>query len=133
MGRRRAEETQAAFTAEQSDIQESNVATLDLGALYWMGALPALGIVKHEEFDKDTGFKTIADRTALEAWNNENTQVWIGKCPYQQDFSFQGVAFPAFSSRRVRQGDTPDLAFVPYQGTVMSLTRDRLEKIKKAA
>jgi hypothetical protein len=75
-------------------------------ALYWFGMLPASGSFKlkrptREKDPRTNDYYTYADVTSQELWEGEVNQ-WVGKCPWKQSLSINGLAFDAFTETLMR-------------------------------
>jgi hypothetical protein len=103
--------------------------------LYWFGMLPATGTFKIKrnvrEKDPRTGdYYTYAEVTSQELWEGEVNQ-WVGKCPWRQSLSANGLSFDAFTETLMRavgqQGGV--LNRHSWPGAVAEFDKERADKI----
>lgn len=110
-------------------------------ALYWFGALPALGKVKfwmspaegqapNPERDDE---RVEVEMTALEAWfprNKRQPRLWLGRCRYYQNLGVSGLEFPAYSEERVREAANESQSFMlSWPGKVARISDGDLRSI----
>ena len=104
-------------------------------SLYWFGMLPATGTFKirrntREKDARTNDYFTYADVTSQELWEGEVNQ-WVGKCPWRQSLSVNGLAFDAFTETLMRavgqQGGL--LNRVSWPGMVGEFDAERAKKV----
>lgn len=104
-------------------------------ALYWFGMLPASNSFKIKrptrEKDSKTGdYYTYVDVTSQELWEGEVNQ-WVGKCPWKQSLSVNGLSFDAFTETLMRPVGTQGgiLNRHSWPGAVMELDAERFKHV----
>lgn len=102
-------------------------------ALYWFGMLPATNTfkIKRPTRDKDSktnDYYTYAEVTSQELWEGAVNQ-WVGKCPWKQSLSVNGLSFDAFTETLMRavgqQGGV--LNRHSWPGAVTEMDKDRFD------
>lgn len=104
-------------------------------ALYWYGMLPATGSfkIKRNTREKDphtNDYYTYTEVTSQELWEGAVNQ-WVGRCPWRQSLSINGLSFDAFTETLMRavgqQGGI--LNRVSWPGMVSEFDEQRAKKI----
>jgi hypothetical protein len=103
-------------------------------SLYWFGMLPAKQPfrIKKPCRDKDpkTGdYYTYMETTSQELWEGDVNQ-WIGKCPWKQSLSVNGLGFDAFTETLMRPVGTQGeiLNKLSWPGAIQEMEDDKAKR-----
>lgn len=104
-------------------------------ALYWFGMLPATSSFKikrptREKDSKTNDYYTYVEVTSQELWEGEVNQ-WVGRCPWKQSLSVNGLSFDAFTETLMRPVGTQGgiLNRHSWPGAVMEMDNERFQHI----
>jgi len=125
------------LTTEQRHPDATAVEEVVPVSLYWFGMLPAQGTFKlkkptREKDPQTNDYFTYVNVTTQELWEGDVNQ-WVGRCPWKQSLSVNGLSFDAFTETLMRQvgasAGADGLNKISWPGAVAELDEERFRHV----